>query len=148
MNGVGGIPVTLYDGAVANLPGTCVVAAVSSINLQRSMRELNLSNLGAGWVVCTPSRGAVYTRRVGTTAQAGECHLLRTGKLVFHTGLAPPVGEQIAVSYRTVGRAVRRAVNAASQQAMTAAGLPPIAAWMGSVTNPVARCAADCRSAA
>ena len=85
---------------------------------------------------------------MGTTAQAGECHLLRTGKLVFYTGFAPPVGEQIAVSYRTVGRAVGRAVNAASQQAMAAAGLPPIAAWMGSVTNPAARSSADCRSAA
>ncbi len=148
VNGVGGMPVVLYDGAVANLPGTSVVAAVSSINLQGSMRELNLNNLGSGWVVCTPSGGAAYTRRVGTTAQAGECHLLRTGKLVFYTGFAPPVGEQIAVSYRTVGRAVGRAVNAASQQAMAAAGLPPIAAWMGSVTNPAARCSADCRSAA
>ena len=32
--------------------------------------------------------------------------------------LRPPVGEQIAVSYRTVGRAVGRAVNTASQQAL------------------------------
>ncbi len=148
VNGVGGMPVILYDGAVANLPGTCVVAAVSSINLQGSMRELNLSNLGSGWVVCTPSGGTAYTRRVGSTAQAGECHLLRTGKLVFYTGFAPPVGEQIAVSYRTVGRAVGRAANTASQQALAAAGLPPVAAWMGSVTNPVARCSLDCRNAA
>ena len=148
VNGVGGMPVVLYDGAVANLPGTCQVAAVSSLNLQGSMRELNLTQLGSGWVVCTPSGGTAYTRRVGSTAQGGECHLLRTGKLVFYTGFAPPAGEVIAVSYRTVGRAVGRAVNAASQQAMAAAGLPSVAAWMGSVTNPAARSSADCRSAA
>ena len=142
------MPVVLYDGAVANLPGTCQVAAVSSLNLQGSMRELNLTQLGSGWVVCTPSGGTAYTRRVGSTAQGGECHLLRTGKLVFYTGFAPPAGEQIAVSYRTVGRAVGRAVNAASQQAMAAAGLPSLSAWMGSVTNPAARSSADCRSAA
>ncbi|MDE3061835.1 MAG: hypothetical protein KGJ51_02135 [Acidobacteriota bacterium] len=148
VNGVGGMPVALYDGVVANLPGTCQVAAVSSLNLQGSMRELNLTQLGSGWVVCTPSGGTAYTRRVGSTAQGGECHLLRTGKLVFYTGFAPPAGEQIAVSYRTVGRAVGRAVNAASQQSMAAAGLPSVAAWMGSVTNPAARSSADCRSAA
>ena len=29
-------------------------------------------------------------------AEAAECHLEGTGKLVFYTGFAPPVGEQIA----------------------------------------------------
>ncbi len=48
----------------------------------------------------------------------------RTGKLVFYTGFAPVAGEQIAVSYRTVGRAVGRAVNAASQAALAQAGSP------------------------
>jgi len=85
---------------------------------------------------------------VGTTAEAAECHLESSGKLVFYTGYAPPVGEQIAVSYRTVGRAVGRAVNTASQQALTQAGLPPVATWIGSVTNPAARSSQDCRNAA
>ena len=72
----------------------------------------------------------------------------RTGKLVFYTGFAPAAGEQIAVSYRTVGRAVGRAVNTASQQALAQAGSPAVAAWIGSVTNPPARSSADCRNAA
>ncbi len=148
VNGVAGMPVTLYDGSLASLPGTCTVAAASSINLLGAMRSLNLTNLGSGWVVCTPSGGTPYTRRVGTTAQAAECHLLSTGKLVFYTGFAPPAGEQIAVSYRSVGRAVGRAVNAASQQALLQAGLPAVAAWIGSVTSPAARSSADCRNAA
>ena len=148
VNGVGGTPVTLYDGAIASLPAACNVVAASSINLIGTMRALNLTNLGSGWVVSTPPSGAPYTRRVGTTAEAAECHLERTGRVVFYTGYAPVEGEQIAVSYRTVGRAVGRAVNTASQQALALAGMPTEAAWIGSVTNPPARSSADCRNAA
>jgi len=148
VNGVGGMPVTLYDGAIANLPAVCNVVAASSINLIGTMRALNLTNLGSGWVVSTPLNGAAYTRRVGTTAEAAECHLERTGRVVFYTGYTPVAGEQIAVSYRTVGRAVGRAVNTTSQQALASAGMPTEAAWIGSVTNPPARSSADCRNAA
>jgi hypothetical protein len=148
VNGVGGTPVTLYDGAIASLPAACNVVAASSINLIGTMRALNLTSLGSGWVVSTPPSGAPYTRRVGTTAEAAECHLERTGRVVFYTGYTPVAGEQIAVSYRTVGRAVGRAVNTASQQALALAGMPAEAAWIGSVTSPTARSSADCRNAA
>ena len=148
VNGVAGMPMTLYDGSLASLPGSCVVMAASSINLIGTMRAMHLTNLGSGWVVSTPSGGGPYTRRVGTTAEAGECHLDRTGKVVFYTGFAPQVGEQIAVSYRTVGRAVGRTVNTDSQQALTQAGSPAVAVWIGSVGNPPARSSADCRNAA
>jgi hypothetical protein len=112
------------------------------------MRGLNLINLGSGWVVSTPPNGGAYTRRVGSTAEAGECYLERTGKVVFYLGYAPVAGERIEVSYRSVGRAVGRAVNSASQQALAQAGSPAVAAWIGSVTDPPARCSADCRNAA
>jgi hypothetical protein len=68
--------------------------------------------------------------------------------VVFYTGYTPVGGEQIAVSYRTVGRAVGRAVNTASQQALASAGMPTEATWIGSVTSPAARSSADCRNAA
>jgi len=148
VNGVGGTPVTLYDGALSSLPRACSVVAASSINLVGTMRALRLSNLGSGWVVSTPPGGVTHTRRVGTLAEASECHVESTGKLVFYAGYAPAQGEQIAVSYRTVGRAVGRSVNAASQQALAAAGLPSEAAWIGSVTAPTARSSQDCRNAA
>ena len=148
VNGVAGMPVTLYDGAIPAVPATCTLAAASSINLIGTMRAIDLTNLGSGWVVSTPPGGSPYTRRVGTLAEAAECHLERTGKLVFYTGFTPLAGEQIAVNYRTVGRAVGRAVNTASQQALTQAGTPAVAAWIGSVTNPPARCSADCLNAA
>lgn len=148
VNGVGATPVTLYDGGLSNLPGTCMAVPASSINLIGTMRAFNLSNLGSGWVVSTPPSGSAYTRRVGTTAEAAECHLERTGKLVFYTGYVPVAGEQIAATYRTVGRAVGRAVNTANQQALQQAGSPSVAAWIGSVTSPPARSSADCRFAA
>jgi len=148
VNGVGATPVTFYDGAVTYLPGICFVAPASSINLIGTMRAVNLTNLGSGWVVSTPPTGGAYTRRVGTTAEAAECHLERTGKLTFYTGSAPVSGEQIAASYRTTGRAVGRAVNSASQTALAEAGSPSVATWIGSVIRPPARCSADCRNAA
>ena len=142
------MPVTLYEGAIASLPGSCMVVAASSINLIGTMRAMHLTNLGSGWVVSTPPSGGSYSRRVGTTAEAGECNLERTGKVVFYLGFAPQVGEQIAVSYRTVGRAVGRSVNAASQQALAQAGMLAVATWIGSVTEPPARSSADCRNTA
>lgn len=148
VDGVAGIPVILYDGAVTSLPGACLVVAASSINLIATVRAIYLTNLGSGWIVSTPPGGAPYTRRVGTTAEAAECQLERTGKAVFYTGYTPQLGEQIAVNYRTVGRAVGRAVNSASQQALQQAGLPTTATWIGTVANPPARSSADCRNAA
>jgi hypothetical protein len=148
VNGVGGMPVTLYDGGVASLPSACFLVAASSINLIGTMRAVGLSNLGSGWVVSTPPGGGPYTRRVGTSAEAAECYLERTGKVVFYLGYAPASGEQIAVNYRTVGRAVGRAVNTASQEALAQAGTPAVAAWIGSVTSPAARSSADCLNAA
>jgi hypothetical protein len=148
VSGVGAAPVTLYDGGVANLPGACTMIAASSINLVGTMRAVNLTNVGSGWVVSTPPAGGAYTRRVGSTAAASECNLERAGKLVFYMGYAPVSGEQIAVSYRSIGRAAGRAVNAASQAALAGAGSPSVAAWIGSVTTPPARSSADCRNAA
>jgi hypothetical protein len=148
VDGVGGTPITLYDGAITSLPAACMVLAASSINLIGTMRAINLTNLGSGWVVSTPPSGGPYTRRLGTTAEAAECHLERAGKLVFYTGSAPISGEQVAVNYRTIGRAVGRAVNSASQTALTEAGLPAVSVWIGSVTGPSARSSADCLNAA
>jgi hypothetical protein len=148
VNGVAAMPVRLYDGAIASLPPTCSLAAVSSINMFGTMRGISLTNLGSGWVVSTPANGSPYARRLGTLAQAGECHLERTGTLAFYGGFVPLAGEQIAVSYRTLGRATGRAVNAVSQQQLAVSGLPSIASWMGSVTNPPARSSADCRNSA
>jgi len=148
VNGVGATPVTVYDGGLTYLPDVCCVVPASSINLVGTMRSVSLTNLGSGWVVSTPPNGGAYSRRIGTTAQAAECHLERTGRLTFYTGCAPVSGEQIGVSYRTVGRAVGRAVNSASQQAMAQAGAPSVSAWIGSVTRPPARSSADCRAAA
>jgi hypothetical protein len=148
VNGVGGMPVTLYDGAITSLPSACNVVAASSINLIGTMRAFNLNNLGSGWVVSAPSGGGAYTRRIGSTAEAAECIVDRSGKVVFYTGYAPMAGEQVAVSYRTIGRAVGRAVNTDSQQALAQAGLPAELSWIGSVTHPPARSSADCRNAA
>lgn len=148
VDGVAGMPVVLYDGAIAALPDTCWAVAVNSLSLTGTMRAINLTNLGSGWVTSTPSGGSTFTRRLGTTAQGAECHLERSGKLAFYTGFIPPVGEQIAVTYRSVSRAVGRSVNTANQAALAAAGLPPVCAWTGTVTNPAARSSQDCRNAA
>ncbi len=148
VNGVAGAPVTLYDDSIPSLPPACSIIAASSVSLTGTLRAIRLSNLGPGWVVSTPASGKAFTRRVGTIAESAECHVERTGKLSFYAGFAPQTGEQVAVSYRTIGRAVGRAVNTTSQAALAAAGLPAVATWIGSVTSPPARSSADCRNAA
>jgi hypothetical protein len=148
VNGVAGMPVTLYEGLISSLPGACTVVAASSTNLVGTMRALHLTNLGSGWVVSTLPNGSLRARRIGSVAQAAECRLESSGFLVFNNGFAPAVGEQVAVSYRTVGRAVGRSVNIASQQDLAKSGLPPVASWIGSVASPRARSSHDCRNAA
>ena len=136
--GVAAMPVTLYDGSVGGMPSSCEVVAASSLNLHGTMRALHLTSLGSGWVVSTPVSGGAFARRMGSAAQSAECQVERTGRLAFYMGYVPAAGEQIAVSYRTQGRAVGRAVNTAGQPS----------AWIGTVTTPAARCSGDCRSAA
>ena len=151
VDGVAGTPVVLYDGAVGYLPGTYTVAAASSVNLIGSIRSLFLKGLGSGWVSSlAPGESFTnwQTRRVGTAADGAECHLTRTGSLTFYTGNAPALGETVAVQYRTVGRAVGRAVNADSQAELAAAGAPATAVWIGTVTEPAGRSSLDCRNAA
>jgi len=148
VNGIGATPVTVYDGSIANVPANCNIVAASTINLIGSMRSFSLNNVSPGWVISTPPNGAPYTRRIGTTAQQAECHVERSGKLAFYTGYVPVAGEQIAVSYRTIGRALGRAVNTTSQQALAQTGSPSVSSWIGSVVSPAARSSADCRNAA
>lgn len=148
VDGVAGTPVTVFDGTISALSDTGVIVPASSLSLVGTMRSFRLNNLGSAWVVCTPSGGSAYTRRIGSTSVSAECHVEKSGRLVFYSGYTPSANEQIAVFYRSIGRAVGRAVNAASQTALQAAGSPVEAAWIGSVTSPVARSSADCRNAA
>ena len=146
--GVAGTPVVLYDGSAGYAPGNYQVAAASSVNLIGTIRSVFLKGLGTGWVSSTVSGGGAQTRRVGAPADGAECHLTRTGSLVFYTGLAPAAGAVVAVQYRTIGRAVGRAVNVASQAALAAVGMPATAVWTGTVREPAARSSLDCRNAA
>jgi len=148
IDGVGGTPQPVYDGALEYLPASYLVAAASSVNLIGTIRSFFLKGLGSGWVTSSAPGGATRTRRLGTLADGSECHLLRTGSLSFYNGNQPVLGETVAVNYRTIGRAVGRAVNPASQAALAAAGAPATAVWTGTVTNPAGRSSLDCRNAA
>ena len=151
VDGVGGTPETLYDGAAGFVPGSYAVAAASSVNLIGTIRSFFLKGLGTGWVTAIAPGAAISagaTQRVGTVADGSVCHLTATGSLTFYTGNAPAAGEIVAVNYRTSGRAVGRSVNAASQAALASAGSPAAAVWIGTVTEPKGRSSRDCRNAA
>jgi hypothetical protein len=148
VNGVAGMPVILYDGAIEDLPQTCSLVAASSLNLVGTMRAVYLTNLGPNWVTSTPVGGNSYTRRLGSVVDAGECYLDRSGRLTFYGGFVPAAGERIAVSYRTVGRSIGRAVSADSQLLLAKDGSPAVSSWIGTVSSPPTRSSADCRHAA
>jgi len=152
IDGVTGTPYVLYDGTIGYVPASYLVVAASSVNLIGNIRSIFMKSLGSGWVVSTQTGGSPRTRRLGTLADSSECHIgktnVGTGTLTFYNGYAPALGEIIAVSYRTSGRAVGRAVNSASQAALEAVGYPRTAVWTGSVTEPAPRSSLDCRNAA
>jgi len=155
VDGVAGMPVVLYDGAVGYLPGTFTVAAASSLNLIGTMRSLYLKGLGTQWVQSIAAGGTIAgasSLPVGAVADGAACHMTRssegTGTLTFYTGNAPVLGETVMATYRTQGRSVGRVVNAASQAALAAAGFPATAVWTGTVTAPKGRSSRDCRNAA
>jgi len=148
VNGVAGMPVTLYEGRISDLPAICAVVAANSISLCGSMRAFNVTQLGSGWVTTIPTNGSPAVRRVGAATQSAECAIDSSGRLLFYPGFTPGAGEQIAVSYRLAGRALGRVVNRESQQQLVDSGLPPVSTWMGTVVTPAARSSQDCRNAA
>jgi hypothetical protein len=155
VDGVAGTPVVLYDGALSYLPGAFTVVAGSSLNLIGTMRSLFLKGLGTEWVSSIAPGGTIssaQTLPVGALADGSVCSLSRAGLLTFYAGYAPVLGTIVAVQYRSVGRAVGRAVNAASilenGAALAAAGAPGTAVWTGSVIEPKGRSSQDCRNAA
>ena len=67
-----------------------LAVSASSINLTGSMRAFHLSNIGSSWVVSQPVSGGAFTRRTGSTDEAAECEVQRTGKLTFYPGAISP----------------------------------------------------------
>jgi len=94
------------------------------------------------------SGGGPYTRRIGPLRRRGVlCRAHRQAGLLLR--LYAGCGERIAVIYRTVGRAVGRAVNTANQLALAAAGSPSVST-LDRLSNqsPGAHLQRNCRSAA
>jgi hypothetical protein len=139
INGVVGAVVTLYDGSVANSPAVCTLTLANSTNLYGSIGSVMLRNQGPVWVRSTPPGGGIHSRRNGSVSEGAECEVDATPRLRFYPGYTPAAGELIQVSYRTVHRAVARAVAETSD---------PSSIWTGSVTQPVARSSVDCNNAA
>ena len=135
VNGVGGTPVTLYDGAVTYLPGSLHVAPASSINLIGTMRALNLTNLGSGWVVST--RPAAARTRAGlaqrlklpsVTGAHRQAYVLHR----LHAGCGRADRGELPHDWPGCGPRSEHRQPAALAQA----GSPAVAAWIGSVTRP------------
>ena len=148
VNGVVGMPVILFDGAINSLPPACSVVAASLISMAGSMRAFRLTNLGTGWVVSTPAGGNPYTRRLGSIAEGRRMQPRSFRQLAVRERVHSAAGraDRSQLSYAGPGGRTRRERD--SQQALAASGLPSIAQWIGSVTNPPARSSADCRNAA
>jgi hypothetical protein len=148
-NGVAATPVILYSGAFSSDPAVCMLAILNSSSMQCSIAGFEVSQEGPVWVESTPPGGTTIVRRMGTTAQGGDCRLERTGRVHFYATTVPQIGEVVAVSYRTTHRAVARLANAASiaQENMNGE-VPGTAAWIGTVTSPAARSSVDCENAA
>lgn len=148
-NGVASAPVTLYSGAVPNLPSTSSLGLVNSTNLYCSIASVEVAQQGPVWVESTPPGGSATVRRMGTPAQGADCTLAREGKLTFYPTAIPKAGELIAVSYRTTNRSVARKADAASiTQESNGGQRPGTSAWIGTLESPAPRSSHDCENAA
>ena len=145
-------PVTvLYDGTVATSPALVSFVAVNSVQLFGSIGDVLLSRTGSAWVrSLNATTGTPFTRLIGKASQGTDCSVTSsvTGKVTFFTGRAPAAGEYVTVSYRGRRRAVARLADAASLAAEAAGGGIGTARWLGKTVSPMARCTADCESAA
>ena len=149
VNGVGGTPVTLYDGAIANLPGSVHGGGGQQHQPDRNhaRHQPDQSWLGLGGEHASERR-ALYAAgghngrsgRVppGAHRQGGVLHRVCAGGRRADCGELPHDGQGGGASgeYRQPAGADCRP------------GSPAVAAWIGSVTNPPARSSADCRNAA
>jgi len=138
----------LYDGTVATSPAGCTFSAVDSVQLTGSMGFCAVTQTGSAWVVSTLPGGATETRLIGVAGEGVDCRVSTTGNVTFFAGRTPVAGEIVTVLYRTRDRAVARLLDAASVAAEAAGGIPGSARWLGKVLKPLARCGADCESAA
>ncbi len=145
-------PITvLYDGSVASSPALVSFVAVNSVQLFGSIGSIFLTRTGSAWVrSVNATTGTPFTRLIGKASQGADCSVTSsaTGKVTFFTGRAPAAGESVTVSYRGRRRAVARLADTASLAAETAGGGVGTARWLGKVVSPLARCTADCESAA
>lgn len=139
----------LYDtasaGAVTDTPARCTFCAVDAVQMYGSMGFCRVTQTGSAWVVSTPASGASYTRLMGIAGEGVDCQMTEaagTGKVTFFAGRIPVAGEIVSVMYRTIRRSVARIADGGS------VGVEGTARWLGKVVRPVARCSADCESAA
>ncbi len=153
----------LYDtaavgAAVPDTPATCLYTVANSTSLVGSIASVEVTRASSLWVVSTLPNGSQQTRLVGAAGQGVDCEATygsptgSSGKVTFFAGRVPAVGERITVSYRTSRRAAARLADSASVTAEEEAGadvaVPGVSRWLGRVTQPVARCSADCENAA
>ncbi len=145
-------PITvLYDGTVASSPALVSFVAVNSVQLVGSIGDVLLTRTGSAWVRSTnATTGMPFTRLIGKASQGADCSVISsaTGKVTFFLGRTPAAGEYVTVSYRGRRRAVARLADAASLAAEAAGGGVGTARWLGKTVSPMARCTADCESAA
>jgi hypothetical protein len=138
----------LYDGAVTSSPARCTFVAVDSVDLTGSMGFCTVTQTGSAWVVSTLPGGTTETRLIGVAGEGVDCRVSTAGNVTFFAGRIPVAGELVTVLYRTRDRAVARLQDAASIATEAAGGIPGTARWLGKVLKPLARCGADCESAA
>jgi hypothetical protein len=148
VNGIPAPAVVLYDGLISQAPATCSVVLASSTNLTGSLRSVRVNRPAQAWVKTMPLNGGWMTRKIGTSATTGDCHLETTGGIRFFAGAIPASGECISVSYRTERRAITRLSQQDSVAREGVGGFSGTCALAGTLSRPKARSSADCENGA
>ena len=139
----------LYDGVLTGAPGFVTYGLVDGGDLKVSIGYTRLVRSAEALVQSSPPGSATFTRRLGPSAEGGEC-TITTGspELYFYTALTPANGELVEVTYRSSGKAVAQVTDANSAAAMACVGDTGVRGEIVHLAMPEGRSTEDCKNAA
>jgi hypothetical protein len=138
----------LYDGVIANAPGSCVYALINAGNVHCSVGFTYLWLAVDALVRSTPYGGNAVTVPTGSLRDGAECYVSTAPALQFYPEYIPAANTSIEVSYRGQGHAMARVINSASIAAHQRGGDDGVRGSVREIGLPVPRTAADCETAA
>jgi len=138
----------LYSGTIANAPAHAWYALINAASMHGAVSYVRLLRGVDAEVRSQLPGGSTRTRLVGALSEGAECRVDDSGEVQFYPQYVPASKEAIRVTYRGLGRAVARAVDANSVASCARDTDDGVRASVKRVVVPAPRSYAECEKAA